>query len=102
MIISVDAFAWKGVLLRTSGGKVKGLRTKQLRVLGYSVETKNIPSADNVSDIVTHPVGESEVNEGLRRVEHHFAESAGVFGKSATTVLGNPCGNGSMRSRGVA
>lgn len=64
MTLSVDARACKGMLLRNVMGEVKHLSTQnQLWVQGaiqnYSLEVLEAPRTEDVSDILTHPAGES-------------------------------------------
>lgn len=74
MILCVGASACKGTLLRTGVGKVNHLSTKQLwvqgAIQGYGVEVQNVPRAEHASDMLTHPVGEMEFQEGLHRMEY--------------------------------
>lgn len=74
-VLSVDATACNGMLLRTGTGKVEHLTTKQLwvqrTIQSYGVEVQKLPRASTASDILTHAVGESELREGLHRMGYH-------------------------------
>lgn len=72
-LFSVEASAVKWMLFRTGVGEVKHLSSKLLLVQGgiqsCGVEERKVPRARDTSDILIHPVGISELRQGLRRVE---------------------------------
>lgn len=40
----------------------------------YGAQVQSVPRAENASDTLTHPVGESERKAGLLRMEYHIPE----------------------------
>lgn len=75
VVLSVDASACKGMLLRTRTGNVKHLSTKQLWAQGAiqscGMETQKVPRASNAPDVLAHALGESDLREGLHTMGYH-------------------------------
>lgn len=75
MTLSLDANPYEGMLLRTGTGQVKRLSTKRPWAQGgsqsYGVEVRKVPRAIDASEVLTHPVGELELKEGLGWMEYH-------------------------------
>lgn len=74
-IISVEANACNGMLLRTAAGKVERLSTKQLWVQGAiqsnGMEAQEAPRAENASGISAHPMGGVRIEGGPPWMEYH-------------------------------
>lgn len=79
-ILSVDARACEGVLLRVAAGQAKRLSTKQLLVHGamrsYGVEMQSVPRAAN---LITNLVGGREFKGGIWRVACHTLKALSVY-----------------------
>lgn len=60
-VLSVDANAGKGTLLRTGAGNAKHPRTKELSAQGgiksYGAKAQKVPRAENAVESLTHPLG---------------------------------------------
>lgn len=98
-ILSVGENACKGMLLRIGAGKARHLSAKHQWVLGAiqgdGVGVQNVPRTDTASDILTHPAEESELKQGLRRMEFQTRGSGRCI-RDASLYRANRCGRGSM------
>lgn len=89
---------------RMAPGRSKHLSTEQLcgqgGIQSCDVEVKKVPRADSASDILTHPVGESEIKEGLQRMEYPTPDEC--LAHDPKQCWANHCGIWSLGRRSVA